>query len=245
MHRGIHLIQTLNSTCFCHAWNLKSTKLNLHFKLTIEISQEISTCLYNHIVPIVSTNAYLHKEFLCLYMIQITLGRRSHSRKIFMCLLMLESPTLQLDGLHTHVQQFQGMEVLLLLSDVEFATTQSILGMSSALGFFWFSRNWVNCKNWVMSEVMLSIWEVSLPNEIVLSTAFSITILKFVFSKANSDSCNSYGEWEWIYGCHPPINMKDGFKTQNMQVKFKNQGMILQRTNLNPYSISYKVNTFE
>lgn len=172
-------------------------------------------------------------------MIHIRLGRRSHLKRIFMCLLMLESPTSQLDGLHTHVQQFQGMEAMLLLSDVEFATTQSILGMSFALGFFWFSRNWV------MSEVMLSIWEVSFPNETVLSMAFSIIILKFVFSKANSDSCNSYGEWEWIYGCHPPINLKDGFKTQNMQVKFKNQGMILQRTNLNPYSISYKVNTFE
>ena len=52
---------------------------------------------------------------------------------------------------------------------------------------------------WVTSEVMLSIWEVSLPNNIVLSIVLSITILTFAFSKANSESCSSYGEWEWIW----------------------------------------------
>ena len=61
-HICIHLIQTLNSIGFCHAQNLKSTNLTLHFKLTIEVPHELSTCLYNHIVPNVSTNAYLHKE---------------------------------------------------------------------------------------------------------------------------------------------------------------------------------------
>lgn len=125
-------------------------------------------------------------------MIHTRLGRRSHSRRILMCFLMLESPTLQLDGLHIHAQQFQGMEVLPLLSEVECATTWSIFGMSFALDFF-FSRIWVK------SEVMLSIWEVILLNETVLSMVLSITMLKFAFSKANSESCNSYGEWEWIW----------------------------------------------